>query len=196
MGWKARAVDVTNRQGRRAGELVRSRPGAGTHPDWGALVHADQAYRNARARLFAGDPVPALRAALAHRRPAPPDRDIALRALSERDPPTDVVAALVPELFAWALDPELSWSAQVRTVLCRLDRATRAAALTPLVRDFLAARPADADAVAGLLTLLHQARLPRLFGPVHQAAGRSPYPDVRQVAEHWDHIGAAWLNNP
>jgi hypothetical protein len=202
MRWKARSVDGTNRQERRAGELTRDRSGGGTHPDWLALVAAEQAYRQARVRLFGGDPVPALRAALSHRYPASAERDLALRVLYEYDPPTEVVLALVPELFAWALDPDLCWRAQVRALLCRLDPETRLGALTPLVRDFLASDrsgsaasgaahdpdwSADADAVAGLLTLLHQAGLTRLFSRVHRVAGESPYPEIRQVAAHWDH---------
>jgi hypothetical protein len=227
MRWKARSVDGTNRQERRAGELARDRSGGGTHPDWLALVRAEQAYRQARVRLFGGDPVPALRAALSHRHPAPAERDLALQVLYEYDPPTEVILALVPELFAWALDPDLCWRAQVRALLCRLDPETRLGALTPPVRDFLAsdrsgsaasgtahdrdflasdrsgsaasgtahdpdrsAGPVDADAVAGLLTLLHQAGLTRLFSRVHRVAGASPYSEIRQVAAHWDHAPA------
>jgi hypothetical protein len=175
-----RWTETANRQERRAGQLTRD---TGTDPDWLALVHADVAYRDARERFFAGDPVPALRAALAHRET--PGRDIALRALYEGDPHPDVLLALVPELFASALDPDLPWTGLVRTLLCRIDPATRAGALDPLVRDFVAADPTDADAVAGLLTLLHQARLTELFARVHRAAGQSPYPEVQRVAAHW-----------
>jgi hypothetical protein len=185
--WTTR-VDSANRQERRSGELTRSRPDTGTRPDWAALVHADRAYRDARTRLFAGDPVPALRAALAS-----PDRDIALRVLYECDARTDVVRALAPELFAAALDPEQAWGAQVRTLLCRLDPATRCAVFTPLVHAFLAAGPVDADAVAGLLTLLHRARLTGLFRRVRVAADRCPYPEVQRVAAHWDDVLAVRL---
>src|SRR5436305_3509612 len=168
-GGEARGVDRGfNRQERRAGELARIRAGGSGDCEWLALLRADRAYQEALTRVFAGNPVPALRAALAQRGSTRPARAVAVRALYEYDSPTDVVLALVPQLLALALDPDMPWGAQVRTILCRLAPATLAAALTPLVHDFLPAGATDADAVAGMLTLLHRASLAGLFERVHR----------------------------
>ncbi|MFG6200485.1 hypothetical protein [Nonomuraea sp. JJY05] len=156
-----------------------------TNPDWDDLVRADQDYQEARERVFAGDPVPALRESLALSIPTPPGRETALRVLDEygRARP-NVVRALVPELFELALGQD--WrSERVRVVLSRLDAAVLERELKPIIKAFVRETERDAADYWGAIALLVKAGLRPLLDRVLRAAQASDDEDTRVVAQHW-----------
>jgi hypothetical protein len=152
---------------------------------WEDLVRAHREYLDARARLFAGDPTPQLRRALAFALPIPAGRDAALQALREVGVTRpDIMAELVPELFelALGLDHRSGW---VRQMLAKLEPAILETRLAPIVQQFVEDESRDASEHWGLIELLDTAGLVATRAKVIDSALRSTDSDTRLMAQKW-----------
>ena len=152
---------------------------------WEDLVGAHREYLEARTRLFAGDPTPQLRRALAFALPTPPGRDAALQVLREVGATRpDVVAELVPELFelALGLDYRSGW---VRQMVAKLESSVLEPRLAPIIDQFLEDKSRDASEYWGLIELLDRAALVAARTAVIDAALRSADSDTRLMAQKW-----------
>ena len=152
---------------------------------WEDLVGSHRSYLEARTKLFAGDPTPQLRRALAFALPTPAGRDTALQVLREVGVTRpDVVIELVPELFelALGLDYRSGW---VRQLMAKLEPAALEARLAPIVDRFLGDESRDASDYWGLIELLDQSRLVTRRDEVIDAALGSADSDTRLMAQKW-----------
>ena len=149
-------------------------------PLWRRYVAAESEYLRARVELFAGDPLPALKAALDST-----DFRSALRILEEVGPGRpDLVLGVVPELFSHALGvtPDCTTA---RRILATLPPHVLAPRLPALVEQFLNGPANDYEEYRGLALLLDDLKLHALLSKVLDAAANSANPDLRDVAEEF-----------
>lgn len=146
----------------------------------------EHAYDSGLKALLAGDPVPVLRSALTIGDTTPSDQRLAFRVVKDAARTRlDVIEALVPQLFEFALGVNRWWSEEIRRILSRLDRETFARRLAPLVDSFLADEDREPADYRGLISLLHRGNAVSLRDRVVAAACRSPMAGFRIVGERW-----------